>query len=306
MPKKGKRAAQKARAAAQAQDGEEEQTKTTQKQAKAPSKDSKDEVKTVELEEDDTVKPVTNGTKKAAPGKGKGKAQKDDDSDADANDDEENEDSENEDPKGKGKQKIKNKTQKRPAQFTDLVAAATSAGSGSEFTLKSDNLSLGFQGKSLLENTSLTLAFGRRYGLVGINGSGKSTLLRAIAKREIPGIPKDIQILHVEQEVEGDDRTPLQSVIDADVERLNLLKERDELEAFMKDIGKDDEEYDEQKEQEATAKRERLTEVYKLLTQIGAHNAESRASAILTGLQFTDRMKVGLRVPYQSYFFPYE
>lgn len=47
---------------------------------------------------------------------------------------------------------------------------------------------------------SLTLAHGRRYGLIGRNGVGKSTLLRHIAMREVP-IPSHITILFVEQEV---------------------------------------------------------------------------------------------------------
>jgi ATP-binding cassette subfamily F protein 3 len=47
---------------------------------------------------------------------------------------------------------------------------------------------------------SLTLAYGRRYGLIGRNGVGKSTLLRHIAMREVP-IPPHISILFVEQEV---------------------------------------------------------------------------------------------------------
>ena len=47
---------------------------------------------------------------------------------------------------------------------------------------------------------SLTLAYGRRYGLIGRNGVGKSTLLRHIALREVP-VPSHITILFVEQEV---------------------------------------------------------------------------------------------------------
>ena len=57
---------------------------------------------------------------------------------------------------------------------------------------------------------SLTLAHGRRYGLIGRNGVGKSTLLRHIAMREVP-IPSHITILFVEQEVR-----PVQYRVDAD------------------------------------------------------------------------------------------
>ncbi len=48
------------------------------------------------------------------------------------------------------------------------------------------NLTIRAKGKVLLENTTLTIAAGRRYGLVGPNGKGKSTLLRMIARRQVP------------------------------------------------------------------------------------------------------------------------
>lgn len=54
---------------------------------------------------------------------------------------------------------------------------------------------------TLLQDASVTLAFGRRYGLVGRNGTGKTTFLRHLAAHLIKGIPKNVQILHVEQEV---------------------------------------------------------------------------------------------------------
>lgn len=41
----------------------------------------------------------------------------------------------------------------------------------------------------------------------------------------IDGIPKNCQILHVEQEVVGDMTTALQCVLHADVERTQLLQE---------------------------------------------------------------------------------
>lgn len=38
-----------------------------------------------------------------------------------------------------------------------------------------------FVSRILLQNTDVTLACGRRYGLVGRNGLGKTTLLRMIS-----------------------------------------------------------------------------------------------------------------------------
>jgi len=66
--------------------------------------------------------------------------------------------------------------------------------------IKVDGVDVSIGGKRILTDTTLTMAFGRRYGLVGQNGIGKSTLLRALSRRELP-IPTHISILHVEQEV---------------------------------------------------------------------------------------------------------
>lgn len=66
--------------------------------------------------------------------------------------------------------------------------------------IKLDGIDVSIGGLRILADTSLTLAYGRRYGLVGQNGIGKSTLLRALARREL-AIPTHISILHVEQEV---------------------------------------------------------------------------------------------------------
>ena len=66
--------------------------------------------------------------------------------------------------------------------------------------IKVDGIDVSIGGLRILTDTTLTMAFGRRYGLVGQNGIGKSTLLRALSKREL-AIPTHISILHVEQEV---------------------------------------------------------------------------------------------------------
>jgi len=66
--------------------------------------------------------------------------------------------------------------------------------------IKIDSFDVSMPGLRILTDTSLTLAYGRRYGLVGQNGIGKSTLLRALSRREV-NIPTHISILHVEQEV---------------------------------------------------------------------------------------------------------
>lgn len=52
--------------------------------------------------------------------------------------------------------------------------------------IKVQRLTIRVKGKLLLENTSLTIAAGRRYGLIGPNGKGKSTVMKMLAKRQIP------------------------------------------------------------------------------------------------------------------------
>ena len=68
--------------------------------------------------------------------------------------------------------------------------------------IKVNGVDVSIGGKRILTDTTLTLSYGRRYGLVGQNGIGKSTLLRALSRREL-AIPTHISILHVEQEVWG-------------------------------------------------------------------------------------------------------
>ena len=63
----------------------------------------------------------------------------------------------------------------------------------------------------LLKSADLSLVFGRRYGMVGRNGLGKSTLLKMISSGQLI-IQSHVSVLHVEQEVTGDDTLALQSV----------------------------------------------------------------------------------------------
>mmetsp|Transcript_30852 Transcript_30852/g.62232 ORF Transcript_30852/g.62232 Transcript_30852/m.62232 type:complete len:619 (+) Transcript_30852:31-1887(+) len=135
-----------------------------------------------------------------------------------------------------------------------------------------------FAGKQeLLYNASLRLAHGHKYGLIGRNGVGKSTLLRAIAERDgrVP-IPKHILIMHVEQEVRGDDTPVLQSVLQADLERECLLKIEQELLAHE----------DDGSGQEPKVHGVGLMEVYERLEELSSDDAEARAAVILAGLGF--------------------
>ena len=148
------------------------------------------------------------------------------------------------------------------------------------------------KGQMLLDNAELKINYGKRYGIIGRNGIGKSVLLRAISSREGPFscIPTWYSILHVEQEIVGDDRSPLEVVLASDRERLWLLEEAKRMEA--------EEEKKEQMEKEGEAIEDSdededflhytLRDIYERLREIDAHKAEARACSILAGLQFDD------------------
>lgn len=77
--------------------------------------------------------------------------------------------------------------------ISDRVTTGVLSSMASSRDVKVTSASLVFHGKVLIQDSTLELNFGRRYGLLGENGCGKSTLLRAIAAREFP-IPEHIDI----------------------------------------------------------------------------------------------------------------
>ena len=101
----------------------------------------------------------------------------------------------------------------------------------------------------------------------------------------------------------------MDAVLEADIERVMLLKEEKELTARLESKGNGDDEKnnDEENNIESRKKRleqvveeddkefsedlKRLNDIYDRLTLVGADTAQSRASAILSGLQFTEAMQ---------------
>ncbi len=51
--------------------------------------------------------------------------------------------------------------------------------------IKIDSFSLGLNGVELIQECSIELTIGRRYGLIGSNGSGKTNFLECLARREV-------------------------------------------------------------------------------------------------------------------------
>lgn len=99
-----------------------------------------------------------------------------------------------------------------------------------------DNISLVIAGKTLLDSTSLKLAYGRKYGLVGRNGIGKTCLMNALARGEFPKMPLHLQILLVEQEIRDTSKSVMNTVLETDIERESLLAEQEKLSASDGDL----------------------------------------------------------------------
>lgn len=142
--------------------------------------------------------------------------------------------------------------------------------------IKLENFDVTFGEKVLLQNADLMLVFGHRYGLCGRNGLGKTTLLRMVSNGSLQ-IPKHITVLHVEQEVVGDETVALDSVLECDTFRNDLLAREKEL---LDKVNKEKEDHSAE-----------LTEIYKELENIEADKAIAVASKILSGLGFTKEMQ---------------
>ncbi|KAL3420850.1 translation initiation regulator [Phlyctema vagabunda] len=168
----------------------------------------------------------------------------------------------------------------------------SAAGQQKSKDIKVDGIDVSIGGLRILTDTNLTLAYGRRYGLVGQNGIGKSTLLRALAKREL-AIPTHISILHVEQEINGDDTPALQAVLDADVWRKHLLAEQIKISKQLSDLETErssmaDTSVDAEKlDREREGLDQTLGDIQSKLAEMESDKAESRAATILAGLGFS-------------------
>ncbi|XP_023817717.1 ATP-binding cassette sub-family F member 3 isoform X2 [Oryzias latipes] len=152
------------------------------------------------------------------------------------------------------------------------------SGKNRSYDIRIENFDISFGERCLLQGAELSLASGRRYGLIGRNGLGKTTLLKMLASRNLR-VPAHISILHVEQEVAGDDTMALQSVLQSDSLREGLLNEEKMLNARIANGTADGME------------SVRLSEIYMKLEEIEADKAPARASVILAGLGFSPRMQ---------------
>lgn len=151
-------------------------------------------------------------------------------------------------------------------------------GSNRSADIRIENFDVSFGDRVLLQNADLILAFGRRYGFVGRNGLGKTTLLRMISSKQLQ-IPSHISVLHVEQEVVGNETSALDSVLECDFVRSTLLTREKYLNSLINSGSTD---------QSLSIE---LSEIYIQLQHIEADKAPARASIILNGLGFTKEMQ---------------
>lgn len=168
-------------------------------------------------------------------------------------------------------QPVREKRVKKKENWRKSHAVDVHGSKSRDFTLEDFDLEIA--GEKLVDNGTLQLSHGRRYGLVGRNGVGKTTLLRAITDGELP-VPAHLSILHVEQEVVGDNQLAIDCVLEVDGYRMELLQREKELSGTT-----DNREIDE------------LSKIYSELDRIEAASAEGKASKILSGLGFTQKMQ---------------
>jgi len=102
-------------------------------------------------------------------------------------------------------------------------------------------------GQDLLEDATLILARGRRYGLMGRNGCGKTTLLTALASRELNeasagggGVPKNMTMLLVRQEIMGNELSAVEMVLKSDVKREGAKRYIQHIEDELKNLDNPD------------------------------------------------------------------
>ena len=167
----------------------------------------------------------------------------------------------------------------RATSLNDLAEAASLDDGGRTATgvltsearardVKISSFSLSLHGIVLVEDTTIELNYGGRYGLLGRNGCGKSTFLKCLAAREVP-IPEHIDIYLLDHEAPPSEETALEYVINSardEVQRLDQM-----IENILTTEGPES---------------ELLSTLYERQEELDPSTFESRASSILVGLGF--------------------
>ena len=139
--------------------------------------------------------------------------------------------------------------------------------------LSINNITVRLGGRAILDKATASIPPGGRVGLIGRNGAGKSTLMKVMVgaleadEGEI-SMPRGTRLGYIAQEAPAGDSTPFDTVLEADVERAELLAES-----------------------ENCTDMDRLGDVHERLLAIDAWSAPSRAARILIGLGFDEEMQ---------------
>mgnify|MGYP000662085377 CR=1 FL=1 len=134
--------------------------------------------------------------------------------------------------------------------------------------LQIKDLTFNAWGRKFFDHASVSLPPGAKVGLIGRNGVGKSTLFKLILGQLHAGddeisLPKAARIGSVDQEHPATPVTLLETVLEADEERHDLLTRLE------------------------TADPEAMGEIWARLIEIDSDAAPAKASEILVGLGFT-------------------
>ena len=102
-------------------------------------------------------------------------------------------------------------------------------------TIAINSFDLSVPGKELFKNSKLSMSPGNIYGLIGKNGSGKSCLLKKILelKNDSNIDSMKINTLYVEQEINLDERLPIDFILDSNYKQRKYEKELDEINKIM-------------------------------------------------------------------------
>jgi ATP-binding cassette subfamily F protein 3 len=135
--------------------------------------------------------------------------------------------------------------------------------------LSIENVIYRIAGREILAGASARLPAGRRIGLVGRNGTGKTTLLKLIlGELHLDGgdinKPANARIGTVAQEAPGGTQSLLETVLQAEPERIGLLAAS-----------------------ETETDPHKLGDIHARLEAIDAYSAPARAASILAGLGFS-------------------
>lgn len=136
------------------------------------------------------------------------------------------------------------------------------------------DLTIRLGGRTIIDAASAAVPPGSRVGLIGRNGAGKSTLMKALIGEIEPdggdiAKPQRARLGYIAQDAPDGAITPLEAVLAADTERLDLLA----------------------RAEDGSADPDQLGDIYERLIAIDAYTAPTRAAVILTGLGFDEEMQ---------------